>query len=807
MGMLQDDKVIFYHPLNDATEHTQSQAWEGTADYGAGKVSNAVQPIVSDTPTLGAEKEFLSTTIATAVACTDLDSTHFVVCYRDLTDDYGRAKVGTVSGSDITFGAAHEWLSTNYPDWTSVAKIDSTHFVLCYEDKSDSDHGTARIGTVSGTDITFGAEAEFVTGAGVGTWGLEVAVLDSTHFVVCYSDGSDSNHGAAKIGHVTGTSISFGAKTDFQPSSVVNGVSCADLDSTHFVVCYTDGGASNAGTAKLGTVAGTSITFSAGKLYTTGTGVSSEKDVTCTGLDSTRFVVCYRDAADSNHGTAKVGTVSGTDITFGAENEFLTSAAGPGWMNVRAMGSTKFAFAYKDETAAMTYVVVGTVSGTDITFGSAVELASGNTMWNGIAPMTGTAFAICYRDNGDSSHGTAKAGTVDSSASLANPASDEAAYGAAADYDTTVSGQQRSAVARLDDTHAIVCWLKPPPAGSKYGAAKVVTISGSSVTFGPQYQFKADFASGDVAMDVAALSSTKALIVYSDQSDSAHGTAQVATVSGNDITYGSEVEFFSNNTFNQCRVAAIDSTRAIVAYRTNTNAGQCKIATVSGADVTFGSAGADFSNGASHIDIDVLDSTTALVAYAGTGDGFGYMKVCRFSGTTIDGYGSAATFLAANGAYYQTVSKLDLTRCLVTFQDASDSNKGKAFVAMISGWDVTAGSVATVDAGTVSYPFNAALSSTRGVVAYKDVDDGSKGSSRVLTVSGTGITVGPQTYFDTGSSDLPAVAAMTSLKLVVSWQNGSPGSLAVGDVPLGGAYPSASAATKVSFCGWFNKPS
>ena len=43
MGILQSDKVIFYHPCNDKTEFTQTADWtETTPLYPAGKVSNAL---------------------------------------------------------------------------------------------------------------------------------------------------------------------------------------------------------------------------------------------------------------------------------------------------------------------------------------------------------------------------------------------------------------------------------------------------------------------------------------------------------------------------------------------------------------------------------------------------------------------------------------------------------------------------------------------------------------------------------------------------------------------------------------------
>jgi len=797
MGMLQDDKVIFYHPLNNATEYTQTQAWEGTADYGAGKVADAVKGAGGD-PVAGSESECVGSKPNYAADVAELSSTGFVVVYRDPTDsNHGSVKVATVSGTDITFGPRHEFLAGS-AEVPAVCALSATAIVVGFRDGGVDNHGKVVVGTVSGTDVTFGSKYEYY-GSTLGP-SQSLAALDSSHFIVCYLHSDDNGYG--RVGHVAGTAVSFGSEDAFH-TATTSRIQAASLSASSVAVCFRDAAASSQGRIVAGTVSGTTVSFGSEHTFVSRT----VSHLGICALDSTRFVVTYSDqnGDDSYPGRARVGTVSGTDVTFGS----VSTYAAPGGSGVRydrvaARNSASVLVSYADSVDSWaTKAQVGTVSGTDITWGSATTYRANA----GGDPVEEVRLAALDPSHVASAYLLPTGGGVSATvlemeraASLANPASDEATYGAAADYDTTVSGQQRSAVARLDDTHAIVCWVKPPPAGSKYGAAKVATISGSSVTFGSQHQFKADFTDGDTAIDVAALSSTKALIVYADQSDSGHGTAQVATISGNDITYGSEVEFLSETCFNQCRVAAIDSTRAIVVYRNASNHGRSKIATVSGSDVTFGSD--DFwSGGASGMDVDVLSSTTVVIAYANTGTGAGNLIAATISGTDITHGGNTEFSASAN---IHTVSRLDATRALVTFQDSSNSYP-KALVATVSGMGVSAGSVVTVESAACGWPFNTALSSTRGVVVYKDGD--SKGASRVLTISGTGITVGPKTYFDTGSSDLPVVATMTSTKLAVSWQNGSPGSLAVGDALLGGTYPSSASASKVAFCGWFNKPS
>ncbi|MCK4592644.1 fibronectin type III domain-containing protein, partial [Candidatus Parcubacteria bacterium] len=80
-----------------------------------------------------------------------------------------------------------------------------------------------------------------------------VSTLDSTHFVAAYNDVGNSNYGTAIVGEVSGTTISsYGAENVFN-SAITSYISVSTLDSTHFVVAYKDEGNSNHGTAIVGT--------------------------------------------------------------------------------------------------------------------------------------------------------------------------------------------------------------------------------------------------------------------------------------------------------------------------------------------------------------------------------------------------------------------------------------------------------------------------------------------------------------------------------------------------------------------------
>jgi hypothetical protein len=86
---------------------------------------------------------------------------------------------------------------------------------------------------------------------------------DSTNnrVVIAYVDGGNSSYGTAIVGTVSGTSISFGTAVVFESASTGSISATYDSTNNRVVIAYVDGGNSNYGTAIVGTVSGTSISF------------------------------------------------------------------------------------------------------------------------------------------------------------------------------------------------------------------------------------------------------------------------------------------------------------------------------------------------------------------------------------------------------------------------------------------------------------------------------------------------------------------------------------------------------------------
>jgi len=357
--------------------------------------------------TFGSEAPFNEAS-TTYISSAKLDSTHVVVAYRG-ADTYGYAVVGLVNTTTlaITWGTPVEFNAAN-TSYISVAALDSTHFVVAYRDLGSSNYGIARVGVVSGTTISsYGAENVFSTY----TNNIKVAALDSTHFVVVYQDGDNSEYGTAKIGLVSGTTISsYGSANVFNEAESV-AKSVATLDSTHFVVSYIDYGNEDKSTFIIGLVSGTTISsYGAESVFSP---YQHASDLSVSTIDATHFVVAYRDEGNSSYGTVAIGTTSGTTISsYGAENVFNETTTV--YVSISVLDSTHFVVAYKDD-GGDDYggVKVGTVSGTTISGYTAEALFnSAVTNYISVAAIDSDNFIVSYQDDGGDDYGIARVGTT-----------------------------------------------------------------------------------------------------------------------------------------------------------------------------------------------------------------------------------------------------------------------------------------------------------------------------------------------------------------------------------------------------------
>ena len=276
----------------------------------------------------------------------DSDNDKVVILYRDSgSSNYSKAIVGTVSGTSISFGSAVEFGGNTYTDIPIRAVFDSSNnkVVVVYQDANNSNYGTARVGTVSGTSISFGSAVVFES-ASVGN--TVSAAFDSTNnkVVIAYSDSGNSSYGTAIVGTVSGTSISFGSPTVFESDAITFSSAAFDSTNDKVIIAYRDTGNSDYGTAVVGTVSGTSISFGSPTVFESG-----RSDSISVAYDSTndKVVISYKDNPNNGYGTVIRGSVSGTSISFDTPIVFHSDSTE--WTSIAYdSGNSKLVVAYRD---------------------------------------------------------------------------------------------------------------------------------------------------------------------------------------------------------------------------------------------------------------------------------------------------------------------------------------------------------------------------------------------------------------------------------------------------------------------------
>jgi len=288
----------------------------------------------------------------------------------------GTVSVVSSTGTNVTqaVGSATVFESATTEAGAGVFDSSNNKVVLSYRDEGNSNYGTAIVGTIDDTTITFGSPVVFQTADTAANFPI-AGVFDSSNNKVVFAYQQGSSDGKAVVGTVSGTSISFGTPVNFHSSRSFD--VCAAFDSTNnkVVIGFRSNSQSEYGRAIVGTVSGTSISFGTSVVFNT---AYSGNISCCFSPDASKVVFAYRDEGASNYGKAIVGTVSGTSISYGSEATFLSSSC-EGTTSSYDTDSDKVIIGYKKVVSGTNKVfgaVVGTISGTSISFGSNTDTST-----------------------------------------------------------------------------------------------------------------------------------------------------------------------------------------------------------------------------------------------------------------------------------------------------------------------------------------------------------------------------------------------------------------------------------------------
>jgi len=375
----------------DGTNASWGDPWTGAEFIANGSISlgaavavrtdGQVEAVAESAGTYNTSGVLFDTNAAYLASAYHVALDKYVFVYADADNsNYGTAVVATLVGQVLTFGTPVVFRSATVA-WTSVA-YDSVNqkMVIAYQDGGNSSYGTAIVGTVSGTTISFGMTQVFNS---AGTAYCGVAFDASAGQPVIVYQNTPNQYGYAIVGTVSGTAISFGGSAVNLPASATTSsfmVAAYDSTNSKTVIFFRDIGGS-AVRGVVGTVSGSAITLGSPTQLATNASYLSTAFA-----GSGKCVVGFQDT--SNNGGSVVASVSGTTLTFGSVANFIAttmSAVTPAVVYDSVNDRVVVQYA----TSSSVQVKVGTVSGTTISYGAATTVDSQS---GGVDPYLTGAF-------------------------------------------------------------------------------------------------------------------------------------------------------------------------------------------------------------------------------------------------------------------------------------------------------------------------------------------------------------------------------------------------------------------------------
>ena len=271
-------------------------------------------------------------------------------------------------------------------------------------------------------------------------------------------------------------------------------------------------------------------------------------------LSDTQFVVVYSEAG--NNWKSRVGTVTGTSISFGTEYAIATANEGV----VIPFSSTSVLRIFRASTLKISLLNVSGTSITEQSLGSlgimAVDPSAVRLPDDGLG---GKRVCICFRDNSDGNKGKAVIATIDSSnvvtwGSVVTIVSSSVAGTSCASIGSviyvvfhtivyilndnlSVLGQEKYDTNTYSDTRLTLTSFDNFAVGTYFGKnhtdAAVIRWDGEKVSISEPYSFSPVGYANYIS--TARISNDRMIVAYQSAGSGNYGTTTILTVSGNQI--------------------------------------------------------------------------------------------------------------------------------------------------------------------------------------------------------------------------------------------------------------------------------
>ena len=274
------------------------------------------------TEAVGSEVVHVSTTIYDGGQAVVYDTANDkVVVFYD-SGNYIQARVGTVSGTSISYGSeqeAYDGSSTGGPGKiNAVYEPNSGKILFSYKRSNNNLH--INVATLSGSTLSFGTSVEVL---GNRADYNALATDGSGKTVILYADDNNNNYGFAKVVTLSGNTISLGSATTVFGADYVFDIAAAYDASVGRFFFFMASGSNSRVKGNVGSVSGSTLTVG------TVTNVDTSSRDTAAAYDpvAKRIVVAYSKYSSSG-GRARVVKLSSSDNSFTLGDTIITESSG-----------------------------------------------------------------------------------------------------------------------------------------------------------------------------------------------------------------------------------------------------------------------------------------------------------------------------------------------------------------------------------------------------------------------------------------------------------------------------------------------
>ena len=314
--------------------------------------TDGTTPSWADLPASGGSADFVATGAITAGQTVGLRS------------DGTIEVISGATGSEA-FGAEVLTGGSNNP----IAIYDSVNNKVIAIFNNGANAGSVQVGTVSGQTITFASSVQFATN--YNAYQQSDAVYDPVNErVAIFYRSSVNGRGTAIVGQVIGTTMTFGSEVEFDTNSSTIIQAQYDAASGNILVVYDTNGSLG---SILATISGTSISFGTLQIisYSNPDGIRIARD----NANNKYYVAANGGTTISLF----VVSISGSTITAGAANSTSQYAESNYFDIAYDENAERLVYLYRDVSSNSFYIAIGTISGDTITLTSGSLLDASNT--------------------------------------------------------------------------------------------------------------------------------------------------------------------------------------------------------------------------------------------------------------------------------------------------------------------------------------------------------------------------------------------------------------------------------------------